>query len=101
MLDRASLLLSSNPGAREKLYDGTFKIRCPIPTGYKPRMNLYATGLSARFNAQGMIFEISETSEGLSGGWMASCIPPPMYKVFLSAWIKSQENLPPEQFQLF
>ena len=47
-----------------------------MPDGYTPRMNHWGVTLSARISRDGWLFEISEESDGMSGGWMASCIPP-------------------------
>lgn len=77
-----------DPSLLHRLYDGTLEMTCPLPTGYKPRMNWWATELRARVNEHWHLFEISEQSNGVSGGWMASCIPPPMYRIFLTAWLQ-------------
>ena len=37
-------------------------------------------------------------ASGASGGWMASCIPPAMYRVFLAAWLSSSKA---RQLELF
>lgn len=87
LLKAATQRLASDPALATELPDGTFRIQCALPDGYKPRMNQWATGLTGRIGRDGCLFEISETSPGISGGWMASCIPPPMYRTFLAAWL--------------
>ncbi|MGB3290985.1 MAG: hypothetical protein WBA83_17060 [Burkholderiaceae bacterium] len=61
-------------------------------------MNRLCRTLAARISKEGYLFEISEESEGVSGGWMASCIPPSMYRTFLSAWLASNQA---RQLELF
>jgi|GEM_PF-5412642 len=87
LLERATQRLQADPRLAHPLNDGTLKLSCPLPSGYKPSMNPWASRLSARINAHWRIFEISEESESVNGGWMASCIPPPMFRTFLSAWV--------------
>lgn len=87
LLATASDRLRADPALASPVYDGTFRICCPLPEGYKPGMNRWATGLSARISNAGHLFEISETSPGSSGGYMGSCIPPSLYRNFLMAWL--------------
>lgn len=98
LLDQASGRIAGDPGVLHPIYDGTFRLRCPMPDGYTPRMNHWGRELSARVNRNGWLFEISEESDGTSGGWMASCIPPHMYRTFLSAWLASNQA---RQLELF
>lgn len=87
LLDKASSRLQAEPGLLRTLPDGTMEMSCPLPDKYKPSMNPWATALRARINEHWHLFEISEQSEGCSGGWMASCVPPPLYRTFLTAWL--------------
>ena len=87
LLDAATARLQEDPCLLHRLYDGTLEMSCPLPPGYKPLMNRHAESLRARINEHWHMFEISEQSRGVSGGWMASCIPPAMYRIFLTAWL--------------
>lgn len=104
LLDKASARLSADPGLLRLLPDGTLEMSCPLPGSYKPSMNTWATELRARINERGWLFEISEWHHNASGGWMASCIPPPLYQTFLTAWL-AQASAPPSlplgQLELF
>ncbi|MDR2325514.1 MAG: hypothetical protein LBE51_08975 [Acidovorax sp.] len=104
LLDKASVRLSAEPGLLRPLPDGTLEMSCPLPDKYKPSMNPWATEMCARINEHGWLFEISERSRGVSGGWGASCIPPPLYRTFLAAWL-AQASAPPPlplgQLELF
>ncbi len=77
---------------------GEVRLRCPLPTGYQPRMNPHATELQARISLNGYLFEIAEVSHGISGGWMASCIPGRLYTLFLATWLAAGR---PVQLELF
>lgn len=107
LLDKATSRLQAEPGLLRTLPDGTMEISCPLPEAYKPSINPWATALRARINEHGRLFELSEQSEGCSGGWMASCIPPPLYRVFLAAWLNQPAvrpqtaPLPLGQLELF
>lgn len=94
LLDKATSRLLTEPGLLRTLPDGTIEISCPLPDAYKPSMNPWATALRARLNEHWRLFEISEQSEGCSGGWMASCIPPQLYRVFLTAWLNQPAARP-------
>jgi len=98
LLAQASDRIAADPSVLQPIYDGTFRLHCPIPDGYTPRMNRWGRELSARVNRRGWLFEINEDSDGISGGWMASCIPPAMYRTFLSAWLSSSQA---RQLELF
>lgn len=98
LLAQASDRIATDPGVLHPIYDGTFRLRCPIPDGYAPRINHWARDLSGRVSRDGWLFEINEESDGTSGGWMASCIPPTMYRIFLSAWLASNQA---RQLELF
>lgn len=98
LLVLASDRIAADPGVLAPIYDGTFRLSCPMPDDYTPRMNHWGRELSARVNRSGWLFEISEESDGMSGGWMASCIPPHMYRTFLSAWLASNQA---RQLELF
>lgn len=103
LLGQAAARLETAPNLLRALPDGTLEMACPLPAGYKPAMNPWATELRARINTQGWLFEISERSPGISGGWGASCIPPPLFRIFLTAWLKhaSVRPLPLGQLELF
>ncbi len=90
--------IAADPGVLAPVYGDTFRLHCPLPADYKRRMNWWADRLSARVSRSGYLFEISEESDGVSGGWMASCIPPTMYRIFLSAWLASNQA---RQLELF
>lgn len=100
-------LMQRRPELVTELHDGTFELCCPLPPGYRTSMNRYATELRGRLNACGWLFEISERLPGsICGGWMASCIPPSMYRTFLAAWIAfaskpSERATEPMQLDLF
>ncbi|WP_368648005.1 hypothetical protein ABRZ10_07195 [Castellaniella ginsengisoli] len=98
LLVLASDRIAADPEVLVPIYDGTFRLHCPMPDGYTPRMNRWGRELSARVNRRGWLFEINEDSDGISGGWMASCIPPAMYRVFLAAWLASSQA---RQLELF
>ena len=98
LLVSASQRIAADPGVLQPIYDGTYRLRCPLPDSYTPRMNRWARELSARVNRGGWLFEINEESSGISGGWMASCIPPAMYRTFLSTWLASNQA---RQLELF
>ena len=104
LLGQASARLSAEPSLLRQLPDGTLEMSCPLPSRYKPSMNPWATEMRARLNKHGRIFEISERSQSVSGGWGASCIPPPLYRTFLTAWL-AQTSAPPPlplgQLELF
>lgn len=88
LVDQVDVMLKANPSLMSALYDGTLVISCPTPAGYKPGLYRWATELRGRMHRNGHLFEIPERIPGGgSGGWMASCIPPSMYAVFLRAWI--------------
>lgn len=99
LLDAATAALHRDPGLVRVLNDGTFRLAVPLPAGYQRSMNHRATHLSGRFSQDGWLFEISEESAGTSGGWMASCIPPSLYRVFLKAWVQMAQQ--PAQRDLF
>ncbi|MDR2325466.1 MAG: hypothetical protein LBE51_08725 [Acidovorax sp.] len=104
LLDQASNRLQAEPGLLRPLPDGTLEMSCPLPDKYKPSMNPWATEMRARINARGWLFEISEWHQSASGGWMASCIPPPLYRTFLAAWLTLPSASPPlplGQLELF
>lgn len=107
LLDKASRKLQAEPDLLRTLPDGTMEMSCPLPDGYKPSMNPWATALRARINEHWHLFEISEQSEVCSGGWMSSCIPPPLYRAFLTAWLNqaiaqsAPAPLPLGQLELF
>lgn len=98
LLALASDRIGTDPGVLQPIYDGTFRLRFPMPDGYTPRMNRLGCELSARVSCDGWLFEISEESDGVSGGWMASCIPTHMYRTFLAAWLASNQA---RQLELF
>lgn len=98
LLALASDRIAADPGVLAPVYDGTFRLSCPMPDDYTPRMNHWGRTLSARISRDGRLFEISEESDGVSGGWMASCIPPHMYRIFLSTWLASSQA---RQLELF
>lgn len=99
LLKQASQRLADDPVLAQMLHDGTRRLSCPVPPAYMPRMNRYADRLEARIDRGGRLFEISEVSDGISGGWMASCIPHVMYRIFLSAWLASSSARQLELFQ--
>ncbi len=99
LLADAATVIHVEPGLAERLYDGTYRIECPVPPGYKLSMNRFAKRLTARMSEQGYIFEISEADQNSSGGWIGSCIPPTMFKVFLTAWLAHVNQ--PRQRELF
>lgn len=104
LLDQASTRLSAEPGLLSPLPDGTLEMSCPLPSNYKPRINPWATEMCARINEHGWMFEISERSQGVSGCWGASCIPPPLYRTFLATWLAQASAPPPlplRQLELF
>ena len=86
LLRRVSARVREDPATLE-LAAGGFRMRAPRPAGYTPRANRASRDLQARVTLDGWLFEISEVSEGLSAGWMASCIPPAVARTFLSAWL--------------
>lgn len=98
LLALASDRIATDPSVLQPIYDGTFRLSCPMPDDYTPRMNHWGRELSARVSRDGWLFEINEDSDGISGGWMASCIPPAMYRVFLAAWLSSSKA---QQLELF
>ena len=95
----AAEVLRRNPGLLTPVYDGTMELRAPLPKGYERRMNSWATELRARVTRDGLLFEITEWSDSVSGGWMASCIPPGLCAIFLTAWLSYTQQ--PKQFELF
>lgn len=99
LLDQASAILCRDPALGRQLPDGTICLECPLPHGYRRTMNHWATSLQARITREGWMFEISEVSRGISGGYMASCIPPKLYIAFLSAWVAHAGA--PRQRELF
>lgn len=107
LLDKVSSRLQADSSLLHQLHDGTLEMSCPLPPGYKPSMNQWAQTLRARLDSHWRLFEISEQSPGISGGWMASCIPPPMYRTFLQAWLEQAwptvepSPLPLGQLELF
>uniref|UniRef100_UPI00333FD6A4 hypothetical protein n=1 Tax=Castellaniella defragrans TaxID=75697 RepID=UPI00333FD6A4 len=98
LLARASDRIAADPGVLHPIHDGTFRLICPMPPDYPSRMIRDAHSLQARVNTSGLLFEISETSGNCSGGWMASCIPLSMYRIFLTAWLASNQA---RQLELF
>lgn len=88
LMAEASEMVRQRPATVTHLNDGSFRLRAPLPLGYQPKLNRKATELVARVNASGLIFEIAEKSPGISGGWMASCIPSSMYQIFLKSWLE-------------
>ncbi|RDI11028.1 hypothetical protein [Comamonas sp. AG1104] len=101
LLEKTSLRMHSTPDMLRHLPDGTIQLSCPLPEKYKPEMNPWAKELRARIDAGWRIFEISECSQSVSGGWMASCIPPPLFRIFFTAWLNQPEPLPLGQLELF
>ena len=98
LLALASERIAENPDVLKPTHDGNFRITCPIPDGYVRQMVHRAHSLSARISADGCIFDMDEVGDGVSGGWMGSCIPPGMYRAFLSAWLASSQA---RQLELF
>ncbi|SUY77068.1 Uncharacterised protein [Comamonas testosteroni] len=101
LLDKVTLRMQEAPELLRTLPDGTIELSCPLPEKYKPSMNPWATALRARINEHWHLFEISEQSRNVSGGWIASCIPPPLYKTFITAWLNQPAPLPLGQLELF
>lgn len=88
LLSQVSEQLVINPKALRVLSDGSFELSCPLPGGYQTLMHSGATTLTGRLTSDFRLVSIAETSEKVSGGWSASCIPAQMYRIFLGAWLK-------------
>lgn len=94
LLMEATAILRRSPGAATVSPEGTLSLRCPAPPDYQPRMHhRTVTELGMRVSRYGWVFELSEISERISSGWMANCIPPDLYLVFLQAWVSHQHSL--------
>lgn len=98
LLAAASSRLRERPDLLQDLPDGTYQLRCPLPDRYHPRLNRYATALSARVSRYGHLFEIRECAPSVSGGFIGSCIPASLYSTFLTTWL---EHTCLQQLELF
>jgi len=91
LLHDASEVLRRNPGMAVQLHDSTLELRVPVPHGYKPRVQRFASELRARLNQKGLLFELTEVSPYGSGGWLGSCLPACQIQTFLQAWVRHQQ----------
>lgn len=93
MLANVGARISARPELAQRDALGITVLRCPLPPDYQPRHNRDATELRARISSSGHLFEISECSDSVSGGWMASCIPTSVIAAFLRTWL---DHNPPQ-----
>jgi len=63
------------------------RLRCQMPSNYKPRVNHNANYLQAQISRSGYLFEVAECHDDTCGGWLGSCIPLDVCRIFLDTWL--------------
>jgi len=95
---RANSALTAECAAVDRIAD-RFRLHGRLPESYKRSIWRPATGFTIDVNLDGAIFAVAETSEGISGGAVGSCIPNNTLVQLLNIWTEQQRQ--PVQGSLF
>ena len=88
LLQQVSAALTYSPALAVQLGHEVAKLTVPLPANWKPSINQKVHALEMTFSKEtGTLYGLSEVGDGVSGGWVGSCMPTGLVVKFLRAWL--------------